>query len=142
MKIGFLPQEPQLDPEKTVREAVEEGWAKRLTPRSASTRSTRPTPISTRLRQARREQAKLEAIVNAAHSDSADLQMDVAADACACRVGREDRTLSAARNAACAVPAAALQADVLLLDEPQSLDAESVEWLEQFLRRFPGTVVA
>jgi len=86
------------------------------------------------------EQAKLEAIVNAAHADSADLQLEVAADALrlppGTRRSRRSRRREAPRGA---VPASPFQADILLLDEPTNhLDAESVEWLEQFLRRFPA----
>ena len=82
LKIGFLPQEPQLDPEKTVREAVEEGLGetadakKRLEEIYAA--YAEPDADFDKLAA---EQAKLEAIVNAAHSDSADLQLEVAADA-------------------------------------------------------------
>jgi sulfate-transporting ATPase len=146
MKIGYLPQEPQLDPEQTVRQAVEEGLGesadakKRLEEIYAA--YAEPDADFDKLAA---EQAKLEAIVNAAHADSADLQLEVAADALrlppweqkiAPLSGGEKR-----RVALCRLLLS--KPDILLLDEPTNhLDAESVEWLEQFLQRFPGTVVA
>jgi energy-dependent translational throttle protein EttA len=146
MKIGFLPQEPQLDPGKTVREAVEEGLGetadakKRLDEIYAA--YAEPDADFDKLAA---EQAKLEAIVNAAHADSAELQLEVAADAL--RLPPWDQKIAPLsggekrRVALCRLLLS--KPDVLLLDEPTNhLDAESVEWLEQFLRRFPGTVVA
>ncbi len=82
MKIGFLPQEPQLDPEKTVREAVEEGLGETLAAKKRLDEIyaayAEPDADFEKLAA---EQAKLEAIVNAAHADSTDLQLEVAADA-------------------------------------------------------------
>jgi len=146
MKIGFLPQEPQLDPEKTVREAVEEGLSETLAAKKRLDEIyaayAEPDADFDKLAA---EQAKLEAIVNAVHADSTDLQMEVAADALrlpawdvriAPLSGGEKR-----RVALCRLLLS--KPDILLLDEPTNhLDAESVQWLEQFLRRFPGTVVA
>src|SRR5580765_342145 len=146
MKIGFLPQEPQLDPEKTVREAVEEGLGEMFgaKQRLEEIYAAYAEPDADFDKLAA-EQAKLEAIVNAAHSDSTDLQMEVAADALrlppweqkiAPLSGGEKR-----RVALCRLLLS--KPDLLLLDEPTNhLDAESVEWLEQFLQRFAGTVVA
>jgi energy-dependent translational throttle protein EttA len=146
MKIGYLPQEPQLDAEQTVRQAVEEGLGenadakKRLDEIYAA--YAEPDADFDKLAA---EQARLEAIVNAAHADSADLQLEVAADAL--RLPPWDQKIAPLsggekrRVALCRLLLS--KPDVLLLDEPTNhLDAESVEWLEQFLQRFPGTVVA
>jgi sulfate-transporting ATPase len=146
MKIGFLPQEPQLDAEKTVREAVEEGLGETLDAKKrldeVYAAYAEPDADFEKLAA---EQAKLEAIVNAAHADSTDLQMEVAADAL--RLPAWDAKIAPLsggekrRVALCRLLLS--KPDILLLDEPTNhLDAESVEWLEQFLRRFPGTVVA
>ncbi|TMH50077.1 MAG: energy-dependent translational throttle protein EttA [Betaproteobacteria bacterium] len=146
MKIGFLPQEPQLDPEKTVREAVEEGLGETLAAKKRLDEIyaayAEPDADFEKLAA---EQAKLEAIVNAAHADSTDLQLEVAADAL--RLPTWDQKIAPLsggekrRVALCRLLLS--KPDILLLDEPTNhLDAESVEWLEQFLRRFPGTVVA
>src|SRR3989441_2423781 len=146
MRIGFLPQEPQLDAAKTVREAVEEGMGevfeakKKLEAIYAAYAD--PDADFDKLAA---EQAKLEAIVNAAHADSSDLQLEVAADAL--RLPPWDQKIAPLsggekrRVALCRLLLS--KPDVLLLDEPTNhLDAESVQWLEQFLQRFPGTVVA
>src|SRR3989454_1918037 len=146
MKIGFLPQEPQLDPEKTVREAVEEGLGETLAAKKRLDEIyaayAEPDADFDKLAA---EQAKLEAVVNAAHADSADLQLEVAADAL--RLPPWDQKIAPLsggekrRVALCRLLLS--KPDVLLLDEPTNhLDAESVQWLEQFLQRFPGTVVA
>ncbi|TMH44476.1 MAG: energy-dependent translational throttle protein EttA [Betaproteobacteria bacterium] len=146
MKIGFLPQEPQLDPEKSVREAVEEGLGETLAAKKRLDEIyaayAEPDADFEKLAA---EQAKLEAIVNAVHADSTDLQMEVAADAL--RLPAWDAKIAPLsggekrRVALCRLLLS--KPDILLLDEPTNhLDAESVEWLEQFLRRFPGTVVA
>ncbi|HEY6865164.1 MAG TPA: energy-dependent translational throttle protein EttA [Burkholderiales bacterium] len=146
MKIGYLPQEPRLDPEKTVRDAVEEGLGdvlaakKRLEEVYAA--YAEPDADFDKLAA---EQARLEAIVNASHSDSADLQMEVAADALRLppwesKIG----PLSGGEKRRVALCRLLLsKPDILLLDEPTNhLDAESVEWLEQYLQKFPGTVIA
>jgi len=146
MKVGFLPQEPQLDPEKTVREAVEEGLGETLAAKKRLDEIyaayAEPEADFDKLAA---EQARLEAIVNAVHADSTDLQMEVAADAL--RLPAWDARIAPLsggekrRVALCRLLLS--KPDILLLDEPTNhLDAESVEWLEQFLRRFPGTVVA
>src|SRR5437867_9872532 len=146
MKIGFLPQEPQLDPEKTVREAVEEGLGETLAAKKRLEEIyaayAEPDADFDKLAA---EQAKLEAIVNAVHADSTDLQMEVAADAL--RLPAWDARIAPLsggekrRVALCRLLLA--KPDILLLDEPTNhLDAESVAWLEQHLQRYEGTVIA
>ncbi|MEW5890448.1 MAG: energy-dependent translational throttle protein EttA [Pseudomonadota bacterium] len=146
LKIGYLPQEPQLDPGQTVRQAVEEGLGevfdaqKKLEAVYAA--YGEPDADFDKLAE---EQARLEAIIAASDGHAAEQQMEVAADALRlppweARVahlsGGEKR-----RVALCRLLLS--KPDMLLLDEPTNhLDAESVEWLEQFLTRFPGTVVA
>jgi sulfate-transporting ATPase len=146
IKIGYLPQEPQLDPEQTVRQAVEQGIGgvlaakKRLDEVYAE--YAEPDADFDKLAA---EQAELEAIIAAAGSENTDLQLELAADAL--RLPPWDAqigTLSGGEKRRVALCRLLLsQPDMLLLDEPTNhLDAESVEWLEQFLQRFPGTVVA
>lgn len=145
LKIGYLPQEPQLDPEATVRACVEEGMGevmsaqKRLEEVYAA--YAEPDADFDALAA---EQAKLEAIISAAGTD-ASTQMEIAADAL--RLPPWDaviKHLSGGEKRRVALCRLLLsQPDMLLLDEATNhLDAESVEWLEQFLHRFPGTVVA
>lgn len=145
LKIGYLPQEPQLDPEATVRACVEEGMGevmsaqKRLEEVYAA--YAEPDADFDALAA---EQAKLEAIISAAGTD-VSTQMEIAADAL--RLPPWDaviKHLSGGEKRRVALCRLLLsQPDMLLLDEPTNhLDAESVEWLEQFLHRFPGTVVA
>ena len=146
IKIGYLPQEPQLNPEQTVRQAVEEGIGgvlaakKRLDEVYAA--YAEPDADFDALAA---EQAELEAIISAAGSENTDLQLELAADAL--RLPPWDANIGVLsggekrRVALCRLLLS--KPDMLLLDEPTNhLDAESVEWLEQFLQRFPGTVVA
>ncbi|HWP17840.1 MAG TPA: energy-dependent translational throttle protein EttA [Burkholderiaceae bacterium] len=146
IKIGYLPQEPQLNPEQTVRQAVEEGIGgvlaakKRLEEVYAA--YAEPDADFDKLAS---EQAELEAIIAAAGSENTDLQLELAADAL--RLPPWDaqiKNLSGGEKRRVALCRLLLsQPDMLLLDEPTNhLDAESVDWLEQFLQRFPGTVVA
>src|SRR5260370_8489676 len=146
MKIGFLPQEPQLDPGKTVREAVEEGLGEMFgaKQRLEEIYAAYAEPDADFDKLAA-EQAKLEAIVNAAHSNSTDLQMDVAAEALRLPPwGQKIAPLSGGEKRRVALCRLLLsKPDVLLLDEPTNhLDADSVEWLDQFLPTFPGTCAA
>ena len=145
MRIGFLPQEPQLDPGKAVREAVEEGMSEVLDAKQRLDEIyaayAEPDADFDALAA---EQAKYEAIIAAAGAHS-DVQMEIAADAL--RLPPWDAkiaTLSGGEKRRVALCRLLLsRPDMLLLDEPTNhLDAESVDWLEQFLSKFPGTVVA
>ena len=145
LRVGFLPQEPQLDPTKTVRESVEEGMGEVLSAKEGLDKIYaaygEPDADFDKLAA---EQARLEAIIAASGADS-DVQMEIAADALrlppwdakiANLSGGEKR-----RVALCRLLLS--KPDMLLLDEPTNhLDAESVDWLEQFLSKFPGTVIA
>jgi sulfate-transporting ATPase len=146
LKIGYLPQEPKLEPELTVREAVEQGIGgvlaakKRLDEVYAE--YAEPDADFDKLAA---EQAELEAIIAAAGSENTDLQLEMAADAL--RLPPWEATIGhlsggeKRRVALCRLLLS--KPDMLLLDEPTNhLDAESVDWLEHFLQRFPGTVVA
>ncbi len=145
MRIGFLPQEPKLDPEKTVRATVEEGMRdvldaqKRLEEVYAAYAEE-----GADFDALAAEQAKLEAIIAASGAD-AGVQMEIAADALRLPAWEAKvATLSGGEKRRVALCRLLLsKPDMLLLDEPTNhLDAESVEWLEQFLQRFPGTVIA
>ena len=146
LRIGYLPQEPKLRPEQSVREAVEGGMeevmqAKKRLEEVYAAYAEEDADFDALAA----EQGQLEAIIAAAGSDNSEHQLEIAADALRlppwdARIehlsGGEKR-----RVALCQLLLS--KPDMLLLDEPTNhLDAESVEWLEQFLARFPGTVVA
>jgi sulfate-transporting ATPase len=145
IRIGYLPQEPQLDPTQTVRQAVEAGLGEIV---AAKTRldeiyAAYAEPDAD-FDQLAEEQAKCEAILATAGADL-DTQMEIAADAL--RLPPWDAAignLSGGEKRRVALCQLLLSnPDMLLLDEPTNhLDAESVDWLEQFLVRYPGTVVA
>ena len=146
IRIGYLPQEPQLEPGHTVREAVEEGLGevfaakKRLDEVYAE--YAEPDADFDKLAA---EQEKLEKLLASADSSTLETQLEVAADAL--RLPPWDAkvdVLSGGEKRRVALCRLLLsKPDMLLLDEPTNhLDAESVEWLEQYLTRFPGTVVA
>ncbi len=147
IKIGYLPQEPQLDAEHTVRESVESGMGevKAAQARLEEVYAAYAEPDADFDKLAA-EQAELEAIISAAGADDgSNHQLDIAADAL--RLPAWDaiiKNLSGGEKRRVALCRLLLsKPDMLLLDEPTNhLDAESVDWLEQFLRRCPGTVVA
>ncbi len=145
LDIGYLPQEPQLNPEHTVREAVEEAMKEVNDARARLDEIyaayAEPDADFDALAA---EQGELEAIIAAAGTDS-EHQLEIAADAL--RLPPWDAVIGKLsggekrRVALCKLLLS--KPDMLLLDEPTNhLDAESVEWLEQFLSRFTGTVVA
>ncbi|HEY4138816.1 MAG TPA: energy-dependent translational throttle protein EttA [Casimicrobiaceae bacterium] len=145
LRIGFLPQEPGLEPQLSVRDAVMQGLA------DLTEAKQKLDEIYAAYAEAdadfdklAAEQAKYEAIIATSGGD-AGLQMDIAADAL--RLPPWDATIATLsggekrRVALCRLLLS--KPDMLLLDEPTNhLDAESVDWLEQFLQKFPGTVVA
>ncbi len=146
LKIGYLPQEPQLEPEQTVREAVEQGIGGVLAAKKRLDEVyAEYADENADFDKLAAEQAELEAIIAAAGSENTDLQLELAADAL--RLPPWDAKIGVLsggekrRVALCRLLLS--KPDMLLLDEPTNhLDAESVEWLEHFLQRFPGTVVA
>jgi sulfate-transporting ATPase len=145
LKIGYLPQEPQLNAEHTVREAVESGMG------DIKAAQARLEEVYAAYAEEdadfdalAAEQAQLEAIISTA-GDASDHQLEIAADAL--RLPAWDAIIGKLsggekrRVALCRLLLS--KPDMLLLDEPTNhLDAESVDWLEQFLARFSGTVVA
>jgi len=145
IKIGYLPQEPKMDADRTVREEVEEALGdivaakQRLDEVYAA--YAEPDADFDKLAS---EQAELEALIATSGGDNTDAQLEIAADAL--RLPPWDAKIGPLsggekrRVALCKLLLS--KPDMLLLDEPTNhLDAESVEWLEQFLHRFPGTVV-
>src|SRR3569832_1321074 len=147
LKIGYLAQEPQRDPNKTVKENVDEGVS------HIRALLTKFEEVSTKLGEDMSEdkmnklldeQARLQDQIEAVNAWELDHQVDMAMDALRCPPGDADiNVISGGEKRRVALCRLLLsRPDMLLLDEPTNhLDAESVKWLEQFLARFPGTVV-
>ncbi len=146
LNIGYLPQEPVMNPEQTVREAVEEGIGGVLTAKKRLDEVYAAyAEEDADFDALAAEQGELEAIIAAGGAENTDLQLELAADAL--RLPAWDAVIGnlsggeKRRVALCRLLLS--KPDMLLLDEPTNhLDAESVDWLEQFLSRFSGTVVA
>ncbi len=146
INVGYLPQEPELDPDKTVREAVEESvdQVKEVQARLDEVYAAYAEPDAD-FDALAAEQAKLEAMLQATGGHDLQRQLDIAADAL--RLPPWDaqiNTLSGGEKRRVALCRLLLSGpDMLLLDEPTNhLDADSVAWLERFLHEFNGTVVA
>ncbi|NVM76765.1 sulfate-transporting ATPase [Duganella sp. SG902] len=145
LSIGYLPQEPQLDPEKTVRQEVESGLGEAFEAQAKlEAVYAAYADENADFDALAKEQERLESIIAAADGGNLNLQLEMAADAL--RLPPWDQKIGVLsggekrRVALCKLLLS--KPDMLLLDEPTNhLDAESVEWLEQFLVRFPGTVV-
>ncbi|MGY0557988.1 MULTISPECIES: energy-dependent translational throttle protein EttA [unclassified Lysobacter] len=146
IKVGYLAQEPQLNPEHTVREAVEEGLGEVINAQAALDKVYEAyADENADFDKLAAEQQRLEAILATGDAHTLEHQLEVAADALRLPpweaiIGK----LSGGEKRRVALCQLLLQKpDMLLLDEPTNhLDAESVEWLEQFLARYSGTVVA
>ncbi|MDN4053804.1 energy-dependent translational throttle protein EttA [Massilia sp. YIM B02763] len=145
LNIGYLPQEPQLDPDKTVRQEVESGLGEAFEAQAKlEAVYAAYAEEGADFDALAKEQERLESIIAAADGGNLNLQLEMAADAL--RLPPWDAKIGVLsggekrRVALCKLLLS--KPDMLLLDEPTNhLDAESVEWLEQFLVRFPGTVV-
>ncbi|MEK6806488.1 MAG: energy-dependent translational throttle protein EttA [Pseudomonadota bacterium] len=146
LKMGYLPQEPQLDPKKTVRENVEEALGDVLKLKDELEKVYAAyAEDGADFDKLAAKQAELEAKIAAAGADNVDLILDRAAEALNLPEWGADVTkLSGGERRRVALCRLLLsKPDMLLLDEPTNhLDAESVAWLEKFLKDFPGTIIA
>jgi sulfate-transporting ATPase len=148
VRIGYLPQEPHLDPAKDVRGNVDDGVAevRSLLTRFDEINSRLAEPMDAdEMDKILAEQARVQDAIEAANGWDLDRTVEIAMDALRCPPGdAEVSTLSGGEVRRVALCRLLLQKpDMLLLDEPTNhLDAESVAWLERFLKEYPGTVVA
>ncbi len=147
-RIGYLPQEPQLDPRKDVRGNIEEGVAetRRLLTRFEEVSARLGEPLEAdEMEKLLAEQARLQDQIDAANAWDLDRTVELAMDALRVPPGEmEVAKISGGERRRVALCRLLLsRPDMLLLDEPTNhLDAESVAWLERFLKEYPGTVVA
>ena len=148
LRIGYLPQEPQLDPAKDVRGNVEEGVAetRALLTRFEAVSARLGEPLEAdEMEKLLEEQARLQDRIDAANAWDLDRTLELAMDALRVPPGEMDvAKISGGERRRVALCRLLLsRPDMLLLDEPTNhLDAESVAWLERFLKEYPGTVVA
>jgi len=148
LKIGYLPQEPQLDPSKDVLGNIEEGVAetRALLERYEAVSAKFAEPMNDdEMNALIEEQGKLQDRIEAANAWELDRQLEIAMDALRCPPADADvNEISGGERRRVALCRLLLQKpDMLLLDEPTNhLDTESVAWLERYLKEFPGTVVA
>jgi len=148
IKVGFLPQEPALDAGKTVQQVVEEGVAdtKAILDRFNAISDRLGEPMDPEeMEKLLEEQAKVQDAIDHANAWELDRTLEIAMDALRCPpADQEVASLSGGERRRVALCRLLLQKpDLLLLDEPTNhLDAESVAWLERFLKEYTGTVVA
>src|SRR3989454_1544108 len=148
IKVGYLPQEPRLDPGKTVLGNVEEGVAttRALLHRFNEISEKLAEPLEPdEMERLLEDQAKVQDQIDAANAWELDRTLEIAMDALRCPPPDADvSAISGGERRRVALCRLLLQRpDLLLLDEPTNhLDAESVAWLERFLKEYPGTVVA
>ncbi len=148
IRVGYLPQEPHLDPAKSVRENIEEGLSeiRDLIARYEEISARFAEPMEPdEMDKLLEEQGRVQELIEHADGWDLDRRIEIAMDALRCPPGEADvRTLSGGERRRVALCRVLLQQpDMLLLDEPTNhLDAESVAWLERHLQEFPGTIVA